>query len=159
MYVYRCIVIFLQVDNNSLLKPQKNFELNWFNVAITTTGELALRWLPTVAWKVREMQIFAFSNCSLGRWVAAYIRISSLVQWMHKSPASFVNSLLFLAEILKIRIFGLFKSDFAGFDDQFGRLHHRWPGNPDPISHRVYIYIYICINYGPHARHRNIWTW
>ena len=49
MYVYRCIVIFLQVDNNSLLKPQKMFELNLFNVAITTTGELALRWFPTVA--------------------------------------------------------------------------------------------------------------
>ena len=49
-----------------LLKPQKRFELNWFNVAITTTGRLGLRWLPTVSWKVGEMQIFAFSNRSLG---------------------------------------------------------------------------------------------
>ena len=51
MYLYRCIVIFLQVDY-CLLKSQKRFELNWFNVAITTTGRLGLRWLPTVSWKV-----------------------------------------------------------------------------------------------------------
>ena len=39
--VYRCIVIFLQVDY-CLLKPQKCFELRWFNIAMTTTGGLGL---------------------------------------------------------------------------------------------------------------------
>ena len=42
------------------------FKLNLFNVAIATTGRLSLRWLPTVSWKVGEMQIFAFSRRSLG---------------------------------------------------------------------------------------------
>ena len=46
MYVYRCIVIFLEVDY-CLLKTQKRFELNLFNVPVTTTGRLGLRWLPT----------------------------------------------------------------------------------------------------------------
>ena len=66
MYLNQCIVIFLQVDY-CLLKSPKWFELIWFNVAITTTGRLGLRWLPTVSWKVGKMQIFAFSNRSLGR--------------------------------------------------------------------------------------------
>ena len=69
MYVYGCIVIFLQVGY-CLLKSQKWFEL--INVAITTTGRLGLRWLPTVSRKVGEMQLFEFSNHSLGRGVAAY---------------------------------------------------------------------------------------
>ena len=53
---YVCISIycdFLQVDY-CLLKTQKWFELNWFNVAIATTGRLGLRWLPTVSWKVHQ---------------------------------------------------------------------------------------------------------
>ena len=61
MCIYRCIVIFLQVDYY-LLKPQKRFELNWFNVAITTTGRLDLRWLPTISWKVVKMQIYLHSQ-------------------------------------------------------------------------------------------------
>ena len=63
--VHWCIVIFLQVDC-CLLKPQKRFELNWFSIVIITTERLDLRWLPTVSWKVGEMQMFAFSNLSLG---------------------------------------------------------------------------------------------
>ena len=46
----RCIVIFLKV--HYCLLNTKRFELNWFNVAVTTTGRLGLRWLPTVSWKV-----------------------------------------------------------------------------------------------------------
>ena len=40
----------------------------------------------------------------------------------------------------------------------FSPLHARW--NANQISHRVYLYIYlyICINRGPHARHQNICT-
>ena len=61
---------FLQVEY-CLLKSPKWFELISFNVGITTAGRLGLKWLP-VSWKVGKMQIFAFSNCSLGRGVAAY---------------------------------------------------------------------------------------
>ena len=49
-----------------LLKPEKMFELNWFNVAIATTGRLGLRCLPIAYWNVGEMQVFSFSKRSLG---------------------------------------------------------------------------------------------
>ena len=69
---YVCIPIYCDIFASGLLlitETTKRFELNKFNVAITTTGRLGLRWLPTVSWR---MQIFAFSNRSLGRGVAAY---------------------------------------------------------------------------------------
>ena len=57
MYLYRFFasgLLFTEIT--------KRFELNWSNVAITTTARLGLRWLPTVSWKVVKMQIFAFSK-------------------------------------------------------------------------------------------------
>ena len=71
---YVCIPMYCDIFASGLLFTEitKRFELNWFNVAITATGRLGLRWLPTVSWKVGKIQIFAFSNRSLGRGVAAY---------------------------------------------------------------------------------------
>ena len=63
-----CIIMYCDIFASGMLftETKKMFELNWFNAAIATTGRLGLRWLPTVSWKVGEMQIFAFSKRSLG---------------------------------------------------------------------------------------------
>ena len=63
-----CIIMYCDIFTSGILftETKKMFELNWFNAAIATTGRLGLRWLPTVSWKVGEMQIFTFSKRSLG---------------------------------------------------------------------------------------------
>ena len=63
-----CIIMYCDIFASGILftETRKMFELNWFNVAIATTGRLDLRWLSTVSWKVGEMQISAFSKHSLG---------------------------------------------------------------------------------------------
>ena len=81
MYLYRCIVIFLQVDY-SLLKPQKRFELNWFNVAITTTGRLGfLLFLETCGkCKYFHSQIVPLGEGLLHRRISSitiYLRLES----------------------------------------------------------------------------------
>ena len=86
MYVYWCIVIFLQVDY-CLLKPQKRFELNWFNVAITTTGRLGLRWFPTVSWKVGKCKY-------LHSQIVPYTWSNSRWVWLRNSPLFIGNSSL-----------------------------------------------------------------
>ena len=58
------------------IETTKRFESNLFNVAITTTGRLGLRWVPTVSWKVEKMQIFAFSNIS-------HSQLSGVVAYMY----------------------------------------------------------------------------
>ena len=65
---YICMPMYCDIFASGLFtETTKMFELNWFNVAITRLDlRLGLRWLPTVSWKVGEMQIFAFSNCPHG---------------------------------------------------------------------------------------------
>ena len=65
---YVCILMYCDILASGPLftETTKRIELNWFNVAITTTRSLGLKWLPTVSWKVGRMEIFAFSNRSLG---------------------------------------------------------------------------------------------
>ena len=45
-----------------LKREKKKIDLNWSNVAITTTGRLDLRWLSTVFWKVGKYKYLHSQN-------------------------------------------------------------------------------------------------
>ena len=59
-----------------------------------------------------------------------------------------MNYLAFLAKVLKkrvIQVFGLFYSDLADFDGQFGRKRHRQPDNPATTDTVIYRAITSCV--------------